>query len=1046
MSDRGQGRGRRGKGRGRHKGGRGRAGQQQQRQSESTPGGLQERQEESVALATEHRGPQQQQQHPAQRDERQQPQRQQPQGQQPQGQQPQGQQRQRQQPQGQPQQGQQPQSRKQRRQQQQKQQREERLPSNDQADGAAFSRSQEKPSTPQNLQKTQPSTQPSSPPQPTPSEPLPPQAQTPQGAVKPDRPSQIKTVPPKSTKGVPKPPRRPDAGGRSGRRINLRVNFIPFKLTTEDIHHYHSDIKEKGKKSEEGFTRSERPKILQKAQEMYDKDNPRGPKWVYDKNGKNIYCRKKIPGFESGQQYTVQFTTDNGKEKTFIVDIKWVAYCSLYELNEALEGRRTEIPYDTLQAIEVVIQQMPKMRTIQVRSSFFDYPSGRERDLGGGIQVWNGTFLSIRPTQWKMMLNVDTSSTGFYKAQPVIDFMCEFLNLRNLPRSLDTRQRMKFAKEIKAIKVETTHMKRKQKASGLSNRSAREETFDCDGRKVTVLDYFRNTYNVSLRHPDLPCVKIGQKGSLIPMELCNVVCGQKKQGRLTGRQTQQMIRSTAIPAPDRMQKIMELIRKLRFEQDPYLHDFGFSIGNELIGIQGRVLDPPSMMFGPINRPSQEMPRDGAWKITKKMLDPKELREWALISYKKRQPGRGRGPDHLDNQGMDNLIYYLIEVGREKGVNVIDPCHVSLETDLNGIDKLFGSLKARYPNLQLIVVVLPVDGDEFYEEVKHCGDVVHGIITQCIKVEKASDDFSDWRKKETLVNLWLKMNAKLGGTTCALDKAMKSPILKRPVIIFGADVTHPGAGNKSSPSIAAVVASKDSYPTLYNAEVRVQKHRQEMIEDLKEMTKTLLKKFRSSTKAIPEKILFYRDGVSEGQFQDVLINELSAIQRACLELQPGWTPAITFIVVQKRHHARFFATDPKDQKGKSRNIPAGTVVDTQICHPYEFNFYLCSHAGIQGTSKPALYHVLYDDSNFTSDDLQILTNQLCYTYVRCTRSVSIPAPAYYAHHVAFRARHHLKMDSATEGSTISDDEPKEVTTEQRNLVRVHPNVNCSMYFA
>ena len=37
---------------------------------------------------------------------------------------------------------------------------------------------------------------------------------------------------------------------------------------------------------------------------------------------------------------------------------------------------------------------------------------------------------------------------------------------------------------------------------------------------------------------------------------------------------------------------------------------------------------------------------------------------------------------------------------------------------------------------------------------------------------------------------------------------------------------------------------------------------------------------------------------------------------------------------------------------------------------------------------------------------MLTYQLCHTYVRCTRSVSIPAPAYYAHLVAFRARYHL----------------------------------------
>ena len=38
--------------------------------------------------------------------------------------------------------------------------------------------------------------------------------------------------------------------------------------------------------------------------------------------------------------------------------------------------------------------------------------------------------------------------------------------------------------------------------------------------------------------------------------------------------------------------------------------------------------------------------------------------------------------------------------------------------------------------------------------------------------------------------------------------------------------------------------------------------------------------------------------------------------------------------------------PLCQVGRSGNIPAGTTVDTDITHPYEFDFYLCSHAGIQ----------------------------------------------------------------------------------------------------
>ena len=40
--------------------------------------------------------------------------------------------------------------------------------------------------------------------------------------------------------------------------------------------------------------------------------------------------------------------------------------------------------------------------------------------------------------------------------------------------------------------------------------------------------------------------------------------------------------------------------------------------------------------------------------------------------------------------------------------------------------------------------------------------------------------------------------------------------------------------------------------------------------------------------------------------------MRAIQQACINLEKGYQPAITFIVVQKRHHARFFAMNDKDK--------------------------------------------------------------------------------------------------------------------------------------
>lgn len=48
--------------------------------------------------------------------------------------------------------------------------------------------------------------------------------------------------------------------------------------------------------------------------------------------------------------------------------------------------------------------------------------------------------------------------------------------------------------------------------------------------------------------------------------------------------------------------------------------------------------------------------------------------------------------------------------------------------------------------------------------------------------------------------------------------------------------------------------------------------------------------------------------------------------------------------------------------------------------------------LQGTSRPAHYYVLWDENQFTANALQQLTYNLCYTYARCTRSVSIVPPA------------------------------------------------------
>lgn len=63
--------------------------------------------------------------------------------------------------------------------------------------------------------------------------------------------------------------------------------------------------------------------------------------------------------------------------------------------------------------------------------------------------------------------------------------------------------------------------------------------------------------------------------------------------------------------------------------------------------------------------------------------------------------------------------------------------------------------------------------------------------------------------------------------------------------------------------------------------------------------------------------------------------------ACAKLKIN--PTITVVVVGKRHHVRFFPQNSNDAD-RSGNCPAGTVVDREVTHPLELDWYLQSHAG------------------------------------------------------------------------------------------------------
>jgi eukaryotic translation initiation factor 2C len=65
------------------------------------------------------------------------------------------------------------------------------------------------------------------------------------------------------------------------------------------------------------------------------------------------------------------------------------------------------IPFESIQALDVVMRHLPSMKYTPVGRSFFTQPENEPYTLGNGREVWFGFHQSIRPSMWKMMMNID---------------------------------------------------------------------------------------------------------------------------------------------------------------------------------------------------------------------------------------------------------------------------------------------------------------------------------------------------------------------------------------------------------------------------------------------------------------------------------------------------------------------------------------------------------------------------------------------------------------------------------------------------------------
>ncbi|ORY52728.1 ribonuclease H-like domain-containing protein [Leucosporidium creatinivorum] len=694
-----------------------------------------------------------------------------------------------------------------------------------------------------------------------------------------------------------------------------------------------------------------------------------------------------------------------------------------------------------------------------------DTPGHQPHSLEKGIELWRGFFESVRTCERGLLLNLDTTTGAFVKPGNAVRVVMDFIPTRRhqdvYANALRSTDRISVNRLLKGatVKVHLGHGQPKlmKIRLGLTRGSASQTTFELrdvqDGstRTVTVEDYFRIQYGVALQDPDFPCMEV-KPGVMYPLELCEIQPGTKSNRRLTAAQ---QVAATAFQTlkPSERFSTVSVVRAntLLAHTEPRLVPFQVELAPRTPkNIRARVLEPPSIAYSQGRRSE---PSFGAWKMARnqdRFVAGAACRSVAVILCSDRYANstaqflqafwsgaRGLGMD-VPQRPIGPQHFHVWDGRVAPGHSPTDEAQrqIRLALDLGG----------RFYNSKpdLVFYVTDKQNDPMYNSWKAAG-AAEGVATQTLRtkgLQKATDF-------QFVINVAMKINGKLGGLNFSFvpDTAggdrRKGWLDANAPLVLAADLTH----IDEKPSIATVIASMDSrsLPLLYQAAISVQRlleplqnspskrgKKQEIIEGMEDMVLELLKAyFRLNRRAPSNNVVMYRDGVSDSEWSAVLSIDPAAkraFARFIKEVPEveGWEPKLTYIVCVKRHHMRFFGSDPSAQEGRNQNIPAGTVIDDAVVDPRAFDWYGAAHTGILGTTRPTRYVVMDDEQTprLTPDDVQSMTHALCHAYQRCTRAVSIPAPCYYADLVCQRVRAWMPMDlddqrSSAETATSSE---------------------------
>uniref|UniRef100_T1IXK7 Piwi domain-containing protein n=1 Tax=Strigamia maritima TaxID=126957 RepID=T1IXK7_STRMM len=497
------------------------------------------------------------------------------------------------------------------------------------------------------------------------------------------------------------------------------------------------------------------------------------------------------------------------------------------------------------------------------------------------------------------------------------------------------------------------------------------------GQELTFLAYYKKQYQIEIEDDEQPLLIHQEKPargtteskriSLVP-ELAHMTGVSDKM--ISDFQLMKSVSAHTRLTPNQRQfafkRFLENVHKTA-EATKQLSDWGLELETNMLQLQGRVLEPTKLIFGngKIHVVDERADWNNALCRGGKAFVAIDLKNWGIIFC------------NNDSVKTGNFKEKALRVGPALGMEVAEPIMIKLkdqrnETFVNAIDNLVRERQG----LQIIVTICPTARDDRYSAIKKRCYLELGMASQVINLRTISRDD---KLQSVTQKILLQMNCKLGGELWGVNCPIKN------LMIVGMDVYHDAS--RRGQSVLGFVSSLNPSFTKWFSKTVFQSTHQELGDGLRTCMMAALKKFFDVNRILPEKIVVYRDGVSDGQLRFVVDHEILQIENS-FKMTENYKPKLSVVIVQKRINTRIFANTGR---GELANPMPGTILDHTVTRFQYYDFFLVSQHVTQGTVTPTHYIVIKDENDFPVDIMQKLTYILTHMYFNWPGTVRVPAP-------------------------------------------------------